>query len=275
MNTDSLQQRFLKIRSNKTFELFVVFVIVFSALVIGAKTYDIPPHLITLITWLDWFITGVFLVEIIVRFLGEERKRDFFKQGWNIFDTVIVLVSLIPAENSDMALIGRLIRIFRVLRMVSIIPELRMLLNSLLKALPQLGYVMLLMFIIFYIYAAIGATFFAPINSVLWGDISLSLLTLFRVMTFEDWTDVMYETMEVYPLSWLFYVTFIFFTAFAFLNMVIGIIVGVLEQEHARERKAQDEAEGKLTIEDLSAQVEELKGLLQQQLAQQREKPSP
>ncbi len=275
MNTNSLQQRFLKIRSNKAFELFVVFVIVFSALVIGAKTYNIPPNLLILMTWLDWFITAVFLVEIIVRFLGEERKRDFFKQGWNIFDTIIVAVSLIPADNSDMALVGRLIRIFRVLRMVSIIPELRLLLNSLIKALPQLGYVMLLMFIIFYIYAAIGATFFYEINPVLWGDISRSLLTLFRVMTFEDWTDVMYETMAVYPLSWIFYITFIFFTAFAFLNMVIGIIVGVLEQEHAKERAEQDEAEGKLTIEDLSRQMEELKGLLlQQQLNQQNRDPS-
>lgn len=265
MNTMSLQQRFLNIRSNKAFELFVVFIIVFSALVIGAKTYNIPPHLLTLINGLDWFITLVFLIEIIVRFLGEERKRDFFKQGWNIFDTLIVTVSLIPAENSDMALVGRLIRIFRVLRMVSIIPELRLLLNSLIKALPQLGYVMLLMFIIFYIYAAVGATFFAEINGVLWGDISRSLLTLFRVMTFEDWTDVMYETMVVYPLSWIFYITFIFFTAFAFLNMVIGIIVGVLEQEHAKERREQDAADGKLTLEDLSTQVAELKALLQQQ----------
>ena len=99
-----------------------------------------------------------------------------------------MVVSLIPIENTEMALIGRLVRIFRVLRMVSIIPELRMLLNSLVKALPQLGYVILLMFIIFYIYAAIGSTFFAQINETLWGDISISMLTLFRIMTFEDWT---------------------------------------------------------------------------------------
>lgn len=271
MNTDSLQQRFLKIRSNKAFELFVVFVIIFSALVIGAKTYDIPPQLLFLVGWLDWFITAVFLIEIIVRYLGEERKADFFKQGWNIFDTLIVTVSLIPAENTEMALIGRLIRIFRVLRMVSIIPELRLLLNSLIKALPQLGYVMLLMFIIFYIYAAIGATFFAAINEVLWGDISRALLTLFRVMTFEDWTDVMYETMTIYPLSWIFYVTFIFFTAFAFLNMVIGIIVGVLEEEHAKERAKQDKLDGKITMEDLAVQIQELKTMMAAQESYQKQ----
>jgi len=264
MNTDKLQQSFLKIRSNKAFELFVISIIVFSALVIGAKTYDIPQNVLTVVGWLDHFITAVFLVEIIIRFLGEEHKRNFFKHGWNIFDTLIVVVSLIPIENTEMALVGRLVRIFRVLRMVSIIPELRMLLNSLVKALPQLGYVILLMFIIFYIYAAIGSTFFAQINETLWGDISISMLTLFRIMTFEDWTDVMYETMEVYTFSWAFYLSFIFFTAFAFLNMVIGIVVNVLEDEHAKERAARDKAEGKHTLEDLHEQLEELKALIKQ-----------
>lgn len=265
MNTDNLQKSFLKIRSNKAFEIFVISIIVFSALVIGAKTYDIPENVLTVVSWLDHFITLVFLVEIVIRFLGEEHKRDFFKHGWNIFDTLIVVVSLVPIENSEMALIGRLVRIFRVLRMISIIPELRLLLNSLVKAMPQLGYVILLMFIIFYIYAAIGSTFFANINPTLWGDISISMLTLFRVMTFEDWTDVMYETMTVYSFSWAYYLTFIFFTAFAFLNMVIGIVVSVLEDEHAKEKAEQDKADGKHTIEDLHQQLEELKALIKQQ----------
>ncbi len=197
MQSLSLQAKFNRIRSNKIFELFVISIIIFSALVIGAKTYDISPTTLWFIHLLDWFITFFFLTEIVIRFLGEDKKRNFFKQGWNIFDTVIVITSLIPVEDSELAIIGRLIRIFRVLRMVSIIPELKMLLNSLLKAMPQLGYIVALMFIIFYIYAAIGSTFFATINPVLWDDISISMLTLFRVMTFEDWTDVMYETMAV------------------------------------------------------------------------------
>lgn len=270
METNKLQQTFLKFRSNKTFELFVVFIIIFSALVVGAKTYDISPTTLTVIGWLDWLITAIFVIEISIRFLGEEHKSQFFKHGWNIFDTLIVVVSLIPIENSDMALVGRLIRVFRVLRMVSIIPELRLLLNSLIKALPQLGYVLLLMFIIFYIYAAIGSTLFEKINPVLWGDVTISLLTLFRVMTFEDWTDVMYETMEVYPFSWFFYITFIFFTAFAFLNMVIGIVVNVLEQENALMKK---EAHEELTLEDLDSKIDkkfsELSALI---LKQQRNK---
>jgi len=112
----------------------------------------------------------------------------------------VIIVLLIPIDESELALLARLVRIFRVLRMISIVPELRVLINSLLKALPRLGYVVLLMFIIFYIYAAVGSFLFSEINPVLWGNIAISMLTLFRVMTFEDWTDIQYETMDVYPM---------------------------------------------------------------------------
>jgi len=262
MNTDVLQKKFLQIRSHKAFELFIIFVIVFSALLIGAKSYEVPEQVHTLMLWLDWGITLLFLIEIIIRFIGEEHKQYFFKNAWNVFDTLIVIVSLVPIDDSELALVGRLIRIFRVLRMISIIPELRLLLNSLIKALPQLGYVVLLMFIIFYIYAAVGTTFFAEINPVLWGDIAISLLTLFRVMTFEDWTDVMYEVMTVYSLSWIYFITFIFFTAFAFLNMVIGIVVNVLEEENQRIKDEDDKAQGRASLDDLQQEIRELKGLI-------------
>jgi len=262
VNFVKFEANFERVRSNKLFELFVVFIIIFSAVVIGVKTYDVSPVMTRAIHILDWMITAIFIVEIIIRFLGDTNKRHFFRNGWNVFDTLIVLVSVIPIDNSEMAVVGRLVRIFRVLRMVSIIPELRVLLNSLLKALPQLGYVMLLMFIIFYIYAAIGSTFFAEINPVLWGDIAVSLLTLFRVMTFEDWTDVMYETQEAYGYSWIYFLSFIFFTAFAFLNMVIGIVVSVMEQE----QRAMAEEESELETQEIAAirsELKEMKAMMQ------------
>lgn len=272
MNFSALQDTFLRIRSNKVFELFVISVIVFSALLVGAKTYQIPEPFNRITIFLDWFITAFFLTEITIRFLAEKKKLNFFKDFWNLFDSAIVFISLVPVENSEAAVIARLVRVFRVLRMVSFIPELRILLTSLIKALPQLGYVMLLMFIIFYIYAAVGSTLFYDINPELWGDIAISLLTLFRVMTFEDWTDVMYETMDVYPLSWIFYLTFIFFTAFAFLNMVIGIVVNVMEQEHAKVRKEEQEANHEPTIADLDTKIDQVQKQLQQLLDQQNRK---
>lgn len=268
MNVSSIQSQFFKLKNNRAFEFFVIFIIIISALEIGAKTYELPDQAVAFTKFLDLFITLFFLVEIIIRFIAEPNKRHFFKSGWNVFDTLVVVVSLIPIDDSEMALLARLVRVFRVLRMVSVIPELRILINSLIKALPQLGYVMLLMFIIFYIYAAVGSFLFAPINPDLWGNIAISMLTLFRVMTFEDWTDVQYETMEVYPLSWIFYLSFIFFTAFAFLNMVIGIVVNVMEEEHAKAREEKTKSDPTMT--DLQEEIRELKQLVVD-LSQNRE----
>ncbi len=251
--------RFQAIRSNKLFETFIILIIIGSALLVGIKTYDVPDTVLQAVVWLDWLITLIFVTEISIRFAAEENKWHFFKDPWNVFDTLIVAVSVIPIDNTDMALVARLVRVFRVMRMISVIPELRMLLNSLLIALPRLGYVMALMFIIFYIYAAMGSLFFEHINQFLWGDIAVSMLTLFRVMTFEDWTDVMYEVMTVYGWAWIYFVSFIFLTAFAFLNMVIGIVVNVLEEEHQRERDADPD---EVSLADLKQELTELKALV-------------
>ena len=227
-----LKKLFIDIRSNKIFELFVIAVIVISALKVGIGTYPLGPNLTAGLKILDYAVTIFFLVELLIRMAAEPNPKRFFSKGWNVFDFVIVTASLIPIDESEMALLGRLLRVFRVLRLVSMIPELQMLVNALLQAIPRMAYVTLLMFIIFYIYGAAGSIFFAEINSTLWGNISIAMLTLFRVATFEDWTDVMYETMEVYPLSWLFYLSFIFLVAFIFLNMMIGIVIQVLQDEH-------------------------------------------
>jgi voltage-gated sodium channel len=85
--------------------------------------------------------------------------------------------------------------------------------------------------------------FFNTINPVLWGDISISMLTLFRIVTFEDWTDIMYETMVVYGLSWIYYLSFIFLAGFVFLNMMIGVVIDVFSKEHNQQSRDSGEGE--------------------------------
>lgn len=243
-NVSGWRDRFIALRSNKIFEMVVIAIIILSALLIGATTYDIDPFWMGVLKVLDVAVTLFFLVEILIRIVAEERLRDFFKNGWNVFDFLIVTVSLIPINESEMVLLARLLRIFRVLRLVSMIPELRMLMDALVKAIPRIGYVALLMFIIFYIFGAIGSFLFEKVNPELWGDIAISMLTLFRVATFEDWTDVMYETMaNGYPWSWAYYMVFIFLTAFVFLNMMIGVVLEVMQQEHEKLSLEQGEGE--------------------------------
>lgn len=238
-----LQSRLEQLRANKLFETFVIGVIIASALLIGAKTYDHSSRFDQVLIWLDRAVTLFFLFEILVRMAAEKRLLNFFRNGWNLFDFIIVVASLVPINDSEMVLVARLLRVFRVLRLVSMVPELRMLLAALVKSIPRMGYVALLMFIIFYIYAAIGSFMFNDIDPVLWGNITIAMLTLFRVATFEDWTDVMYATMDTYPYSWVFYLTFIFLTAFVFLNMMIGIVLDVMQKESVAEQLESGEGE--------------------------------
>jgi voltage-gated sodium channel len=262
------QRQLRKIDNSKIFQGIVIAVILLSALLIGAKTHNLSANAVAVLLLMDMVVTVFFAVEISIRYLACPQKKYFFKNGWNIFDTIIVVGSLVPSGGSSV-LLARLLRVFRVLRLVSMVPELRLLINALLKAIPRMGYIALLMFVIFYIYAAIGSMYFSPINPVLWGDVSISMLTLFRVATFEDWTDVMYETMAIHPLSWIYYLTFIFLTAFIFLNMMVGTVLEVMSQEHDQFRAEQHGESGdggepasRAQIERLESELAEIKALL-------------
>ena len=245
INPASNLAKLMQLESSKIFQGAVISIIVISALAIGAKTYDLSPVVEQGLIVLDRGVTLFFLAEILLRFAVSTHTKRFFLDGWNVFDTIVVIGSLVPIANAEAVLMGRLLRVFRVLRLVSVVPELRFLIDSLLKAIPRMGYIALLMFIIFYIYGTIGSMMFASIDETLWGDVAVSMLTLFRVATFEDWTDIMYATMAVYPLSWTYYLTFIFLTAFVFLNMMIGSILDVMGEEKnaIQTKKAHDERE--------------------------------
>ncbi|MCE0732552.1 ion transporter [Halomonas sp. G15] len=258
---EAWRDRFERLRANKLFETAVIAIIIISALLIGAKTYEETNRFQQWLLALDVAVTVFFLVEILIRMAAERRLRDFFRRGWNIFDFLIVTASLIPLDDSEMVLLARLLRIFRVLRLVSMIPELRLLMAALVKSIPRMGYVALLMFIIFYIYAAIGSFLFADIDEFLWGNISIAMLTLFRIATFEDWTDVMYATQEVYAWSWIYYLTFIFLTAFIFLNMMIGIVLDVMQKESVQMEIESGEGEA-AELHGLRSDVRELRDQL-------------
>ncbi|MCK5903195.1 MAG: ion transporter [Cocleimonas sp.] len=272
MKLARVQHFFITLRNNGLFQSFIIAVIVLSALLIGVETYpSIPPWVVEIIKVLDWFITLFFLLEIIIRMIASESIKDFLKDPWNIFDSVIVATSLIPLDGSETVLLGRLLRIFRVLRLISIIPELKILLDAFFSAIPRMGYVSLLMFIFFYIYAAIGSILFIEINPTLWGNIGVSMLTLFRIATFEGWTEVMYETMTVYPFSWTFYLSFIFIVAFVFLNMMIGIVVETLQEVHEKYNRKEGKGEAaevhwiKEHTAEMESRLERIEKLLEAQ----------
>ena len=261
---DNWRLRSLHIRDDIRFQFqLVICIIVCSSLTIGARTYNLHPKVDVVIHFADNLITAFFLLELLIRITAERPWYRFFtsKNGWNWFDFIIVVASLIPVEDSNYVVLGRLLRLFRVMRLISFIPQLRLLTSALIMALPRMGYVAIMMFVIFYMYAAVGSLLFEHIEPELWRDIGTAMLTLFRVATFEDWTDVMYATMTVYPLSWIYYITFIFLAAFTFLNMMIGIVINVLEEEHEKTRqdkRNESAAVQQQTLEQIQQSIEQL-----------------
>ena len=225
-----MREFFLKIRNNNFFEGFIISIILISAVFVGFRTYDevFNPEIFLYISYLDYFVTIIFVVEIIIRMVAEKSLKDFFKEPWNIFDFLIVSISLIPIESLDSVLLARLVRVFRLLRLVSFIPQFRILIESFITAIPRVGYILLFMFVEFYIFAALGSILFAEISPMHWGNVGLAMLTLFQTATLEGWPDLMYQSLEVQSFSWIFFVVFIILNSLVFMNMIIGVIIDVI-----------------------------------------------
>ena len=153
------------------------------------------------------------------------------KDGWNLFDSIIVFASLVPVSGSSV-LILRLLRIFRVLRIISVIPELKELVEALIKSLARCGYVMLILFIILYIYAAIGSMLFGADDPARWADLGISILTLIQVMTLSSWETVMLPMQSIHPWAFIYFVSFVFLTAIVLLNLVIAVLVDVVSKSN-------------------------------------------
>jgi|TARA_Y100000996_G_scaffold400041_1_gene369652 voltage-gated sodium channel len=219
---------FLSIRNSKVFSGIVIAVIVASAVYAGVSSYDISPQYNVYLDLFDYAITLFFVIEILIRMISERTLIKFFKDGWNVFDFLIVTISLIPINNVESVFVARLLRIIRVLRIITVVPAFRHIIDSLVKSIPRVGFIALLMFIFMYVWGAIGTMFFSSVDPDNWGNIGLALITLVQVATYDDWAAIMGQVTEVYPYAWIFFVSFIIINAVILLNMVIGVIVDVM-----------------------------------------------
>ena len=226
-----IRKRCQEISEHKAFERFVVAVIVINGVILGLET---STHIVTQYgAWLQMghnIVLGIFILEAIIKItaVAPQWKR-YFGDGWNLFDFSVVVLSLIPFTG-DMAMVARLLRLLRVLRLISAIPELRMIVSTLIRSIPSMANVLLLMSIIFYIYAVAGYHLFHAHDPEHWRTLGMSLLTLFRIVTLEDWTDVMYTAMEMHPLAWIYFVSFVIMGTFVIINLFIAVVLNNLEE---------------------------------------------
>ena len=216
------------LKESRIFQFIVVLIIIINAITIGVNTYNLSHFIRQIINYIDYSITIFFVIEILIRFIAEPKKLNFFKNGWNVFDTLIVLLSLIPIPNNSSFLLLRLLRVFRVLRLISVVPELKKIIEALLSSVTRVFYVGLLLFIILYIYATIGSILFSTDIPGRWGDVGVSMITLFQVLTMSSWEQVMLPLQDLYWWAWIYFFSFIIICGITMLNLLIAILVDVV-----------------------------------------------
>jgi len=276
-----LTKFFLKIAESKIFSSFIILVIVGAGAIVGLQTYKWESlEMIHLLHVLDMIVLWIFVFEIIVK-MGSEGNKPwrYFRDPWNIFDFFIVVVCFLPLPGTEFAAVLRLARILRVFKLVTALPKLQLIVGALLKSIPSMGYVFILLLLQFYIYAALGTFLYCDNDPIHFGKLHVSMLSLFRAVTLEGWSELMYINMygsDFYgydsamdlrlqmegitrvsnssPLgAAVFFVSFILVGAMMVLNLFIGVIMNGMDEMKAEaelEEKARERAKNNVTIHD-------------------------
>jgi voltage-gated sodium channel len=250
-----------------------------SGVIVGIETYPaVHERFAHTLNLIDQIIIYVFLVEIILKLLSYGKKPwAYFGDPWNVFDFIIVAVCFIPNIDTHFVIVLRLARILRVFRVISIFPKLQLLVNALLKSIPSMGYVVVLLFLVFYIYAVAGSFLFSKTDPVHFGSLHTSMITLFKVLTLEGWTDIMniqlYGTADpaaeytMKPVSYAsvaYFVSFILIGAMIIMNLFIGVIMNSMQESHSELQKElatkqQSESGTHALLSDLENKIDGLK----------------
>jgi voltage-gated sodium channel len=223
-----------RISQSSWFNHGITGVIVLNAIIIGLETS--PDLMASAGTWLETAnqaCLGIFIIEAAIKIIAERPKMlNYFKDGWNIFDFTVIVVALVPATG-QFATLARLARLLRVLRLISALPELRLIVATLIRSIPSMIHVLALLSIIFYVYGVAGYHLFHEIDPIHWETLGISLLSLFRIVTLEDWTDIMYAAMEGAPWAWMYFVSFVILGTFVVVNLFIAVVLNNLEEAKA------------------------------------------
>ena len=235
--------------SRPAFEYTIIGLIIATGVLLGLGTFSgLERSYGELMHWGNQIILGLFIVEALLKMLAKApRVDDYFRDGWNVFDFLVIVIALVPATG-DYAMIARLARLLRVLRLISAVRELRLIVAALVRSIPSVGHVILLMSIIVYIYAIIGYQLFHQHDPKHWGSLGISVLTLFNIITLEGWTIVMENAMELHSWSWVYFVSYVVAGTFVVINLFIAIIINNLDEAKAERLR---ELEPPVSREDL------------------------
>ncbi len=230
------------IADSKRFQAFIMGVIVANAVTLGLGTYDFSPGVDSALTTLDDVFLGVFVVELVIRITAFGRRpQDFFRDGWNLFDFIVITAAFLPGIRDNVTLL-RLVRLLRVVRVVSVMPDLRVLLRAMVSSIPPIASLALLTLLLMYVYGMVGYILFHTEDPEQWGNIGEAMLSLFQILTLENWPQYLDAGQAIHPASWIFFVSYVLIASFLVINILIAIIINSMEEVHSAERAA-DRAE--------------------------------
>ncbi|WP_245747418.1 ion transporter [Anaerobacillus alkalidiazotrophicus] len=254
----NIQQKISNLVNHKYFTGAILTLIMINAVIVGLETYpSIYKSNKVLFNTIDKVLLWIFTFEIILRIMAEKKLSHFFRSSWNWFDFIIVAAGHIFV-GAHFITVLRILRVLRVFRAISVVPSLRKLVDALLLTIPALGNIMLLMSIIFYIFAVTGTMLFADVAPEYFGSLQLSLLTLFQVVTLESWASgVMWPIFNELPWSWIYFVSFVLIGTFVIFNLFIGVIVSNVEKADSANTEEEPDQ-----IAELKNEVRELKQLI-------------
>jgi voltage-gated sodium channel len=231
--------RLARLVDSDRFAAVIATVIVLNAVVLGLETYPTVTA-----TWGDALLFlneacfAVFVVELLLRFASYGRHpAGFFRSGWNVFDLVIIGAVFIPGVREQAQLL-RLLRLARIVRLVRYLPDARILLLTVVKSIPSLFSMVVLTILLLFVYGMIGWSLFGTALPETWGTIGRSMLTLFILLTLENFPTYLAEAEAVSPYAVVFFVSYVLLAAFVVFNLLIGIVIGSMER--AREQDAAD-----------------------------------
>lgn len=205
----------------------ITILIVSNAITLGLETSaEIRVRMGSVLEIIDFTVLTIFVLEIVLKLFAQ--RVEFFKNGWNVFDFIVVSIALVPAAGPLYVL--RALRILRVLRLISVVPQMRRVVQALVKAIPGLLSIIALISLIFYVSAVLATNLFGSEFEEWFGSIGASMYSLFQIMTLESWSmGIVRPVMKVYPYAWVFFVPFILVTSFAVINLFIGVIVDAMQ----------------------------------------------
>ena len=206
-------------------------------------------------------VVAVFIIEAALRLIAVyPRPQKYFRDGWNCFDFAIIILSVLPTTG-QFSTIARLTRLLRITRLITKSTELRAIVSTLVRSIPSIFNILILLSILFFIYAIIGYHLFRDTDQEHWSSFPTSLTTLFQVITLEGWPDIMEPIVSnLGPLYWLYFTSFIVVGTFIIINLFISVIVRKSEEAY---KQVQQESAIPLTQQDIMHDIKEIRRILE------------